>query len=853
MVQFSIKSSGKKLVLAALSLSLAAVVAIPCNASTASAASDNKAPSTSTPTFSNATVHDPSIIKDGNTYYVFGSHIAAAKSPDLMHWSNFANGYTTPGNTLYGDLSKNLAGSFKWAGENDADSKGGYAVWAPDVIWNPKYVNKDGSKGAYTLYYSTSSTYIRSAIGMAVSQKIEGPYTYADTYIYTGFTKDTAFDANSQVDKKWTNTNVQSLIDQKKLSAANPAWFNDNGSYNNQQYPNAIDPTIFYDKKGKLWMTYGSWSGGIYVLQVDEKTGKPIYPGKDGKTSDGRLIDRYFGTKIAGGYGKSGEGPYIQYNKDTGYFYLYMTYGGLAANGGYNMRVFRSKTPDGIYTDAKGQQATWPSDADSSQYGNKLIGNFMFGSKPGDPGYGENFGYVSPGHNSVYTDAKTGQLFLVFHSRFPGRGEEHEVRVHQMYMNKDGWPVVSPYRYAGEQLSKVSDKMIVGDYQFVDHGNDTSAVIKSAQSIRLNEDHTVTGEVQGTWKKKGTADAELTLGGVQYTGVFVKDWDQVSQQYVLTFTALSSKGTMGWGSRLADAPDAQVVNDVYGDLALGNTAEVTSNLNLPQLGSRETTIAWTSSNAQIVQTDGTVNRPESGSSAVPVTLTATIHKGNSQRSKTFTVQVLPYVNAKLVAQYSFNNNLNDSTSTWGQGTLTGNRLDATVTSATYATYGQGVQGQSLVLDGQSGVRLPNGLIHSNSYSLSLWVKPETLTTYTPAFFGAADSNHWISLLPRGSAGDNTMLWSGSQPWYDASTGLKIPSGQWSHLAVSVDNGNVKVYVDGKETFSGTGFPDVFSATNDASFGLGVNYWDTPFKGELDELNIFSGALTPAQLAKLSAR
>jgi len=167
------------------------------------------------PQFTNVSVHDPSIVKDGDTYYIFGSHIEAAKSKDLMNWEKFTNGYTTPNNKLYGDLSKNLAGSFKWAGENDADSKGGFAVWAPDVFWNKDYINEDGTKGAYMIYYSVSSTYIRSAIGYAVSKHIEGPYKYVDTIVYSGFTKEEAYDANSKINKKWTNTNIPKLIDQE--------------------------------------------------------------------------------------------------------------------------------------------------------------------------------------------------------------------------------------------------------------------------------------------------------------------------------------------------------------------------------------------------------------------------------------------------------------------------------------------------------------------------------------------------------------------------------------------------------------------------------------------------------------
>ena len=79
--------------------------------------------------------------------------------------------------------------------------------------------------------------------------------------------------------KKWTNTNIQAMVDNGKLQGPRSEWFNGNGSYNNDLFPNAIDPDLFYDKDGKLWMTYGSWSGGIFELQIDKESGKPVYRG----------------------------------------------------------------------------------------------------------------------------------------------------------------------------------------------------------------------------------------------------------------------------------------------------------------------------------------------------------------------------------------------------------------------------------------------------------------------------------------------------------------------------------------------------------------------------------------------
>src|SRR5699024_6218617 len=210
------------------------------------------------------------------------------------------------------------------------------------------------------------STYIRSAIGFAVSQDIEGPYEYVETLVYSGFTDHEAYDDKSEVNKQWENTNISDLIEQGLVNDKNEKWFDHNGEYNNRDYPNAIDANLFFDEEGRLWMTYGSWSGGIYLLELDKETGEAIYPKEDGETEDGRLIDRYFGTKIAGGYWKSGEGPYVQYNPDNGYYYLYVTYGWLGADGGYHMRQFRSENPEGPYLDAAEQPAVLPGDVDNA-------------------------------------------------------------------------------------------------------------------------------------------------------------------------------------------------------------------------------------------------------------------------------------------------------------------------------------------------------------------------------------------------------------------------------------------------------------------------------------------------------
>jgi arabinan endo-1,5-alpha-L-arabinosidase len=575
-------------------------------------------------------VHDPSIVKVEDTYYVFGSHIDAAKSTDLMNWTKFTNSYARTGNKLYGDLSKNLAGSFDWAGENDSDSKGGFSVWAPDVFWNADYVNSDGTKGAYVIYYSASSTYIRSAIGYAASQNIEGPYTYVDTVIYSGITKEEAYDKNSKVNKKYTNTNIQKLIDNGTLEGPRPGWFNGNGSYNNGSFPNAIDANLFYDKEGKLWMIYGSWSGGIFALEIDKTTGKPIYPGKDGTTSDGRMVDRYYGTKIAGGHGKSGEGPYVVYDKESGYYYLYVTYGGLAAKGGYNTRLFRATNPAGPYKDAAGKPAVLPNSTDNANYGVKIMGNYKFDSL--------NVGYRSPGHNSSFIDSD-GQMYLIYHTRFDNGTEGHQVRVHQMFINEDGWPVTAPYEYNGDKISPTgySTDEVVGSYEFINHGTSNNAVMLKTLKVKLNKDNTITGDVTGTWKMtEGKYYMSIEIKGVTYKGVFFKQKDEskFDNVQVMTFSAIGTNNQSIWGSREYD--NSSAVNFAAFDLETKVAKTAKANIKLPTEGNYGTTITWTSSNKDVIDNTGAVTPTRE---AAEVTLTATITKGDAAVSKEFKVQV----------------------------------------------------------------------------------------------------------------------------------------------------------------------------------------------------------------------
>lgn len=399
------------------------------------------------------------------------------------------------------------------------------------------------------LYYCTSSTYIRSAIAYSVSKSVSGPYEYVDTIIYSGFTSGsnpittTSSLGTKTVDIWYKNTNIPELIDNGTLSGTRSGWFNNSGGFNNNNFPNAIDPALVYDNSGKLWMSYGSWSGGIYILQINPATGKPYYPG-----SDNGNVDRYFGKRIAGGYGKTGEAPYIVYDSSSGYYYLYVTYGGLANAGGYHIRLYRSTTIDGTYTDAAGNSAVYSSaSVDQSGYGIKLFGNYNLS--------GASQGYKSGGHNSALIDTD-GRRYLVYHTRFNNGTEAHEVRVHQQFMNQDKWPVTAVYEFLGSSIASTgySSSEMAGTYQFINMGLDASTAnvgMLTTQSVTLNSNGTISGSATGTWSNTpGTYYCTMVIDGITYKGVFFKQRNELSSHNeVMTFSLIGTNNKSIWGSK----------------------------------------------------------------------------------------------------------------------------------------------------------------------------------------------------------------------------------------------------------------------------------------------------------------
>lgn len=497
-------------------------------------------------------IHDPSVVFNptSNRYYIFGSHKAGAYTTDMMNWTQAnpkwkvgsnnnalnKNAFVTPAvkKVKKGGVEVNFPqfNAMDWAGKTDANYNIDGNMWAPDVIWNPT-MNK------WCMYLSINGDKWHSSIILLTSDNITGPYLYQGPVVISGF---------DNGDHSFKDTDVELVLDTLDAlpSRYNSPW----ASTQKFSLPNNIDPCVFYDEEGKLWIAYGSWSGGIFMLELDEETGLRDYDVAY-TTSGG---DPYFGKRIAGGYYVSGEGPYIEHIGD--YYYLFMSYGFYSPDGGYEMRVFRSSNPDGPYKDASNHNAIFTSyvmnygTGDSDTRGMKLMGAYNnWGA--------QTVGECAQGHNSIIA-APDGRTYLVYHTKFNNGTSNHQVRVHQVFVNKDGWLVAAPFEYNGETITDeqiattqpFTEEELAGTYNLLIHKykmDYQNMEEVTPISITLSADGKIRGDKNGSWNiEEGTGYIRLSLGGIIYNGVVFEETMDGNGANVISITAISKSGVSVW-------------------------------------------------------------------------------------------------------------------------------------------------------------------------------------------------------------------------------------------------------------------------------------------------------------------
>lgn len=155
-------------------------------------------------------VHDPVIIRAGDSYYIFstGRGVSIRRSADLVHWENAGR--------VFEEMPS-------WIQEVVPEARG--SLWAPDISF---------FNGRYHLYYSVSSFGSqRSAIGLATNRTLDP----TDPYYH------------------WE--------DQGPVVRSMPGV----------STHNAIDPNVALDENGEPWLNWGSFWGGIKMRLLEAETG----------------------------------------------------------------------------------------------------------------------------------------------------------------------------------------------------------------------------------------------------------------------------------------------------------------------------------------------------------------------------------------------------------------------------------------------------------------------------------------------------------------------------------------------------------------------------------------------------
>ena len=326
--------------------------------------------------FEDIPIHDPSsVVRDGNMLIVYGSGVNGAGLVSFIY--DLESSEIREGDGVF----------------NSSDDK---PDWIGDIQqWNPTgEFDAPAAPDANTLYYTVfdeSDVGIQDAIGLA--------------------TRDD--------DGTWTD---QGIVVR---------------SVGEGDHPRAMDPSILRDEDGHSWMIFGSHAGGIYSVELDPITGKlkddPENVLIDPETPENMARFTLLASRGQESEENAVEAAYVTRHGDE--YFLFLNFG-ICCNGvdsTYNIRVGRSNSPTGPFTDRNG--------ADLTAGGGSLVLDSQ-GEVLGNPDY------IGPGHAGIFT--LDDQDYFTFH--FYDGSQEGEARfaARQLDWDEQGWPVIS-YEEPGEE------------------------------------------------------------------------------------------------------------------------------------------------------------------------------------------------------------------------------------------------------------------------------------------------------------------------------------------------------------------------------------------------------------------
>jgi DUF1680 family protein len=202
------------------------------------------------------------------------------------------------------------------------------------------------------------------------------------------------------------------------------------------------------------------------------------------------------------------------------------------------------------------------------------------------------------------------------------------------------------------------------------------------------------------------------------------------------------------------------------------------------------------------------------------------------------------------ARYPF-----DETSGTVATDATGNGWNGTLAGGVTRTAGR--SGNAVLLDGTDGhVGLPGGILAGvTAFTIATWVRIDTVATWTRLFDFGAGTGAYLFLTPRSSSGTAryaiTNGGSGAEQHINAPAAL--PTGAWTHVAVTHDGDLGVLYVNGAEVARNTALtvrPSALPSTTQNWIGRSQYSADPYLTAAVDGFRIHSRALSAAEVAQL---
>jgi uncharacterized protein len=205
---------------------------------------------------------------------------------------------------------------------------------------------------------------------------------------------------------------------------------------------------------------------------------------------------------------------------------------------------------------------------------------------------------------------------------------------------------------------------------------------------------------------------------------------------------------------------------------------------------------------------------------------------------------------EMVAWHRF-----DETGGTSAADSSGNPAGGPATLSGGATFTAGRRNNALRLDGTSGhARLRSGILSNvGAVTVATWVNLVANTQWSRIFDFGSGTGSYMFLTPRSSGGGIrfAITTGGAGAEQRINTTTPLATGAWKHVAVTIAGGTGILYVDGAEVARAaiTLSPSSLGGTTNTFVGRS-QYADPFLNGQVDELRIYSRALSAAEVRSL---